>query len=217
AGLAVWALRTGSMTDLLKLNPSLDQRQALFASLMWEPLFWLAIVACGYVGTQVAQRASVKPNTAQSDKKAEPKASTYINATAALIGSVLIALICIRLFAQDFSFSDRQLGSVAAQPAGPQIAFGVFVSFGIAAFVVKKFLDSSYIWPVLASALITGLANTLYLKQYVISTLQQNWPPVFFSNPALSILPLQMVAFGTLGSVAGYWMAVRYIDWRKHS
>jgi len=25
-----------------------------------------------------------------------------------------------------------------------------------------------------------------------------------------------MVAFGTIGSIAGYWMAIRYDYWRKH-
>jgi hypothetical protein len=27
---------------------------------------------------------------------------------------------------------------------------------------------------------------------------------------------VQMVAFGALGSVAGYWMAIRFDYWRKH-
>ncbi|GAI88636.1 unnamed protein product, partial [marine sediment metagenome] len=27
---------------------------------------------------------------------------------------------------------------------------------------------------------------------------------------------VQMVALGTLGSIAGYWMGIRYDFWRKH-
>jgi len=50
SGLAVLALRTGSMAGLMQLNPSLAQREALFATLKWEPVFWLAIVAAGFVG-----------------------------------------------------------------------------------------------------------------------------------------------------------------------
>jgi hypothetical protein len=39
---------------------------------------------------------------------------------------------------------------------------------------------------------------------------------MFFSNAAISILPVQMVAFGTLGSITGYWLAVRYKYRREH-
>jgi hypothetical protein len=49
-----------------------------------------------------------------------------------------------------------------------------------------------------------------------VPDLVQNWPAAFFPNSVISILPIQMVAFGTLGSVAGYWMAIRYEYWRKH-
>ncbi len=217
AGLAVWGLRTGSMADLLKLNPGLDQQLALLSSLRWEPLFWLGVVAAGFVGVLIGHKARGKGRAGQPEQKNDPKANTYVNAAIALVGSVLIALVCIRLFAQDFSTFDRRLGSsVVAQPAAGQIAFAVCVSFGIAAFVVKKFLDASYIWPVIAGAVLTGVAGAVYLRQDGMGYLLERWPPVFFLNATLSILPLQMVAFGTLGSVAGYWMAVHYNYWRKH-
>ena len=32
----------------------------------------------------------------------------------------------------------------------------------------------------------------------------------------LAITPLQLVALGTLGSVIGFWLAVRFEHWRKH-
>jgi len=55
---------------------------------------------------------------------------------------------------------------------------------------------------------------TVYARE--VPYLVQNWPAAFFSNSVVSILPVQMVAFGTLGSVAGYWMAIRFEFWRKH-
>ena len=103
-----------------------------------------------------------------------------------------------------------------AQPAVGQIVFAVLVSFGIAAFLVKKFLDASYIWPTVASALLTGFAVITCIRQDALQYLIEHYPPVFFSRVVTSILPVQMVAFGVLGSIAGYWLAVRYNYWRKH-
>ncbi|MHC4498131.1 MAG: hypothetical protein ACYS21_03350, partial [Planctomycetota bacterium] len=37
AGLAVWALCSGNMAELIRHNPALEQRQALFAAIRWEP------------------------------------------------------------------------------------------------------------------------------------------------------------------------------------
>lgn len=217
AGLAAWALCTGSISDLIKQNPALEERQALFAALKWEPFFWVGVVAAGFAGVLLGQR--IRPTAAPSEKKEKPnpERNLYLNALFAIVGSVLIAQICIKLFAQEVKILDRALGLVVAQPAVGQIAFGVCVSFGIAAFVVKKFLDAGYIWPTIASALLTAVAVTIYAKPGTLQHLVQRWPAVFFTNATLSILPVQVVAFGTLGSVAGYWLAVQYDYWREHA
>lgn len=55
SGLAIWAVRCGNMTELMRLNSTLPQRQALFAALKWEPIFWLTIVAAGFGGVLVGQ------------------------------------------------------------------------------------------------------------------------------------------------------------------
>ena len=222
SGLAIWAVRCGNMAELMRLNPTLAQRQAMFAALKWEPIFWLAIVAAGFGGVLVGQRIITKPelNESQekSDSKEEPRLAgtqnIYLNAIIALVGSVFIAQFCIGIFAQDVRIPDHRLGSVVAQPAIGQIVFAVLVSFGIAAFLVKKFLNASYIWPTVASALVTGFAVITYVKQDALQHLVERHPPAFFSNVVTSILPLQMVAFGALGSIAGYWLAVRYNYWR---
>jgi len=216
SGLAIWSVRCGSMADLIRLNQTLPQRQALFAGLKWEPIFWLAIVAAGFAGVLIAHKINPSPEPNNPQGQSEPKSNTYLNVIFALVGSVLIAQFCIRIFAQDVRIFDSRLGSVVAQPAIGQIVFAVLVSFGIAGFIVKKFLGVSYIWPAIASSLVTGFAVIAYVKQDILEHLVEHQPAAFFSSAAISILPVQMVTFGTLGSIAGYWLAVRYNYWRKH-
>jgi len=216
SGLAIWAVRSGSMADLLQLNPTTAQRQELFATFKWDSIFWLVIVAAGFAGVLLGQKILSSARPAEKPEKSKSKPVQYLNAIIALVGSALIAHFCIRIFAQDVKVFDNSLGSLMAQPSVGQIIFAVFVSFGLAAFVVKKFLDVSYIWPAIACVLVTAFATSTYANQEVLQYLVQRWPPTFFTNSVVSVLPLQMVAFGTLGSIAGYWMGVRYCYWRKH-
>ena len=209
SGLAVWAVRSGSMAALMQLNPTVTQRQEVLAALRCEPIFWLAVVAAGFAGVLLGEK--VRPGMAlkKTHGKSNFKSGKYLNTVIALICSGLIAQFFIRILAQDI-----RLGSVVSQPAVGQIVFAVLVSFGLAAFLAKKFLDASHIWPTIAAACVTAVTATIYIKQmqYVVHI----WPAAFFSNAVVSILPVQMVAFGALGSIAGYWMAVRYRYWRKH-
>ncbi len=218
SGLAIWAVRCGNMANLMRLNPTVAQRQELFAALKFEPVFWLAIVAAGFGGVLVGQKIlRPKPEPDETQEKPNSKSNIYLNTAIALVASVLIAQFCVGIFAKDVQIFDNKLGSVLAQPAVGQIVFAVLVSFGVAAFGVKKFLNVSYIWPAIASAFVTGFAINIYVKQDVLQHLVQRWPAVFFSNAVTSILPVQMVAFGALGSIAGYWLAVRYNYWRKYA
>jgi hypothetical protein len=208
SGLTIWAVHSGSMAGLIQLNPTADQRMALVTSLKWEPFFWLAVVAAGYIGVLLGQKLSPNKNQAsQEESKSGP--GKYLNAIIALVFSVAIAQFCIRIIAQDV-----KLGSVIGQPAVGQVVFAVLVSFGCAAFVAKRFLNVSYIWPSIASAFVTAVMVSIYARD--IPYLVQNWPAAFFSNSVISVLPVQMVTFGTLGSVAGYWIAIRFDYWRKH-
>lgn len=204
AGLALWAIRYGNMAELMRLNPTFAQRQELFAALKWEPIFWLFIVAAGFAGVCIGQKILPKPESNKSQEKSlSATRNIYLNAIIAVILSIFIAQFCIGVFAQDV-----QTGSVVGQPAVGQIAFAVLVSFGIVAFLFKKFLNASYIWPTIASALVTGFVVITKVQQDTLQHLVAYYPPVFFSNSVMSILPVQMVAFGTLGSIAGYWLAV---------
>lgn len=209
SGLAVWSLRTGSIVNLIRQTAA-DNQLALFSALKWEPLFWLGIVAAGFAGVKLAQKIRHKPEADKNDQKTNPRPNIFLNVIIALAASVLIAQLFISVFAQSVRLSDEKLGSVVAQPAVGQIIFAVFISFGLAAFAVKKLLNVSYIWPTIASALVTAFVAITYGKQDILLHLNTRWPPVFFSHAVISILPLQMVALGTLGSIAGYWMGFRY-------
>jgi len=216
SGLAVWVLRSGNMASLMLQNPTAQQRQALFASFRWEPIFWLAIVAAGLGGVLLAEKISQRPKPKQVKEEQNFLQNRYLNAALAVVASGLIAQFCIKLFARDVSLFDNKLGPVCAQPEVGQIIFAVSSAFLIAAFVVKKFLNAGYVWPIASSAMVTWFTVTAYNKQPIWDHMQMRWPAVFFPNSVITILPLQMVAFGALGSIAGFWLAVRYNYWRKH-
>jgi hypothetical protein len=268
-GLAVWAIRTASMATLIQQKATLANQQAqtiietvakrqeIFAAVKWAPLFWLGIIAAGFLGVALAhliaaglQNALSKGSTAMptwrqifafgtTEHALAPK-STFseqsapsgegqegktspasrlnflINPAIGIIGSLLLVQFCIMLLAQDVRFSDSNLGSVVGQPAVGQIVFAVIASFGIAAFVIKVFLNVSYIWPIIASAFVNAYAISLYVNQAVLEHLVKSWPAVFFSKSVLAVLPIQMVSFGCLGAIAGYWLAMQYQHWRQH-
>lgn len=222
-GLAIWAGRSGTMAALIQARAPLtgqeqeeivatfSQRQALLGALTWESLFWLVVMAAGCAGVLVGRKILSQPSQRQPKKDTGSKLTLCLCSALAVALSGLIAQFTIRVLAQDV-----EVGSLVTQPATAQIVFAVLVAFGLAGFVVKTFLDASYIWPTIASALITGFAATIYAKPSAVEHLVRDWPSVFFSNTLLTILPIQMVVFGTLGALAGYWFAVRCDYWRKH-
>lgn len=214
AGLTIWAFRSGRMVNLVRrTDPA--QYSRLLAALRWEPLFWLGIVAVGFAGVILAQKIKSKTEHEKTDQQPNSKTNIYINVVIALAASVLVAQLCITAFAQGTRLPDEKLGSVIVQPSTGQIIFAVFMSFGIAAFVVKTFLNLSYIWTVISSGFVTAFSIISYGRQDALQHLSSNWPTAFFSHPAISVLPITMVALGTIGSIAGYWMAIRYNYWRK--
>lgn len=215
-GLTVWAIRAGSMASLMQFRPTVAQRWELLAQIRWEPIFWLVIVAVGFAGVLLAQKILPGHKHEQKQEKSSPKLTGYFNGIAALVGSALIAHFCIRIFAQDVEVMDSRFGSVVAQPPVGQIAFAVWISFGVAAFIVKKFLDADYLWPIIAIFFVGAFAASMYTGKDNLEYFVRTWPAAFFSNSVICVLPVQMVAFGTLGSVAGFWMAIRYDYWRKH-
>ena len=223
AGLMIWAVRGGDMGTLMQLNTSAERREQLFAMMRWEPLLWLAIVGAGFLGVflgwaiiRPAKAAVVeRPKNPDKQKTDKFKPGDYVSVIAAIVGSAVVAQFFIGIFARDFAITDATYGVAVAQPVTAQIVFAVMVAFGIAGFLVKKVLGLDYIWPIIGSCLITAIATSTYGKEGVLAYFADRWPAVFFSSPVLTVLPIQVVVFGTIGSVAGYWLAVRY-DYRRH-
>jgi len=216
SGLTIWAVRSGSMSSLMQLNPAIEHRRAIYTSFTLDCAFWLALVAVGFIGVLLAQKIMSGSRKPVKRKKTDTKTVQYLSAIIAMAGTVFITQFCIKMFAQDISFTDDKLGAVISQPSIGQIVFAVFLSFGIAAFIVKKFLDVGYIWPAVATVFLTVFAVNSYAREDVLQYFVQQWPSAFFVNSVISVLPIQLVAFGCLGSVTGYWMAMRYNYWRKH-
>jgi len=213
-GLTVWAVRCGTVAALLQLNPTDAERQSLLGSLRWQSLFWLAVVAAGFVGPLLCHRMLSRKNHRPQEQKPNFNPVKHLSVIIAVVAATFIAQFCIKIFAQDIRLSDDSFGSVLAQPAIGQIGFAVLLSFGLAAFAVRKLLGVGYVWSIIATSLVTIYSISVYENhaQY----LAQQWPAVFFANASSAVSPVQMVAFGTLGSIAGYWMTARFDYWRKY-
>jgi hypothetical protein len=215
AGLAVWAVRCGSMGTLLQLNTSIVSRQQIYSAFCWEPVLWLAIVAAGYLGVFLASQIVHPAKTGETGKPQKRGFGVLLNVVIAVVGSAVLAQFFIGLLARDFTIWDSTNGAAVAQPAMGQIVFAVLVSFGIVGFLVQMVLGVDYVWPVIGSCLVNFVAVSSYGKYDVLEYFIQRWPAVFFSNSVLAVLPVQIVAFGSLGAIAGYWMAVRYEYWHR--
>jgi hypothetical protein len=216
AGLAVWAVRGGNMGALMQLDTSIVRREQLYSTMCWEPMLWLVVVAAGFLGVFLGSQIVHPAESCKTDKPNKRNAGVLVNVIAAVIGSALVTQFLIGIFARDFSIGNATTGSVVGQPAVGQIIFAVLVSFGLAGFLVKKVLNVDYLWPIIASCIVTFIAISIYGRHDTVAYFAGRWPAVFFPNSVLAVLPIQVVAFGTLGAVAGYWLAVRYDYWRQY-
>ena len=216
AGLAVWAVRGGDIGTLMQLNTSIAQRQQIYATFCWEPLLWLSIVATGYLGVFLASQIVHPAAIGEAGKPQKYGFGVLLNIVIAVVGSAVVGQFFIGMLARDFTIWDSASGAAVAQPAIGQIVFAVLVSFGIVGFLVQRVLGVDYIWPVIGTCLVNFVAVSAYGKYKVLEYFIERWPAMFFSNSVLAVLPVQIVAFGSLGAIAGYWMAVRYDYWHQH-
>ncbi len=222
AGLAFWGLKSGDMAGLLRLNTALTidetvvQRQALLSVMKWEGFFWLAVIAAGFAGVKAAERLAKARKPSGDDQIGNVNTHNPLNVVTALIATVVIAQFALGVFAQDVRMFDSELGTVVGQPGRGQTAFAVMVSFGIAAYVAKWILNVSYVWPALAACGTGYYSMWISAKADVLKHMLEAWPEAFFARSVCGILPLQLLAFAGIGSVAGYWLAIKYVYWRKH-
>ncbi|MEN6333720.1 MAG: hypothetical protein ABFE01_05625 [Phycisphaerales bacterium] len=224
-GLTVWAGRSGPMRALTQVWDDTAGRTALVHSLRVEPFYWMLLVAAGFAGVLLAQRLRQAPRNAALDPEPEPTpkanagsptsgraTNVYTNALIALVVSIIVSLFCLGVFVQNLEMSQN----VPTQPAAGQILFGVTAAFAIAAFIIKHFLNLSYILPAVASVFVVILAQILHYRGETIQKFAEIYPATFFPHSVFAIVPVQLVALATLGSVLGFWMAVRYDWWKKH-
>ncbi|HBG28397.1 MAG: hypothetical protein A2Y10_11135 [Planctomycetes bacterium GWF2_41_51] len=215
-GLAVWAIRSADLSNLFQAMPAVSSRLAIYNALRFEGFIWLALAGLGFIGAMAADRL-LRKKTLDSEDSIEVKIKLHPLASAglAIVATVVIAAFLLNILAADISYSDPKINKVTGQPANLQIAFAVLIAFMACGFFSKLFLGTSYIWPALATVPVTIYTIIIYTKQPVMEHLAGAWPAVFFARTSVSVLPIQMVAFGCLGAVWGYWLAVRYRFWRE--
>ncbi len=215
AGLAVWAVRSANVAHAMTSMGSAEQRVEFYTSLLPEPFFWLLIVACGFGGTLLARRVLAPSTRENADTpRMKPVSKNPMNIAVAILASAVIAFFVVSIFARDVGFSDKQLGHVTAQPSTGQIAFAVFVAFALAAFIVRSYSGVGFEWPAVSTALVSVFGLALYSRGRIIEYLVANWPANLFANAHSAILPLQMVSFGTLGAIVGFWLVESFQSWR---
>lgn len=217
-GLSIWAMKSGSVATFIQQNPSVAARREFFSAMRIEPVGWLMIAAAGFAGVLAAQLiAKPKRSSVAIDADAsEAKFNKILSVGVAVIATVLVTNFLIALFAQGPRVPDARFGSVVAGPKNAQIAFAVFVAFGIAAGLAKHFLNVNYIWPAAASVFLPAYSTAAYLKADSLQYLAVNQPPMFFPISTIAVLPVQIVSIGIIGAVVGFWAAVRYDFWRKN-
>ena len=200
----------------LTLNDTVAKRQALYAVLKWESIFWLAIVAAGYLGVRLAAKF-FKATQPTPEKEIDKSNTTSVLAilTAVLV-TVIVAYFAMGIFAQDVRMFDSEIQKVVGQPGTAQIAFALIIAFGAAAFVAKQFLDVSYVFPAIAACGLGFYAMSIAGKPDVLEHMIIAWPEAVFAKSVSAVLPVQLVSFAAIGSIAGYWIAIKYAYWRRH-
>lgn len=219
-GLAIWAIRSGTMNQLLLDYHEAAQRHVLYAALRWESFFWLLICATGYLGVLTASKlAGAKIYIIGQDDLDKPTGKNMaVNVLLAAAVTLIVTWFAVAIFAQDIHQADPKLGSVVGQPGSRQIAVGVFAAFALAAYIAKYGLKIGYLPVAAASSLLTFFGATQLLRGDTLAHLAANWPVAYFNHAINAITPLQMVAYGWLGAITGYWMAVKFHHktWQSH-
>lgn len=216
AGIAVWSFRGGAMSDLLRINHSLEERLAVYSALRWEGVYWLLLALSGALGVMVAsfiiQPRGMKP---VEDDRMNLKKDNIATIAVSFFVAVVVTHVAMLLLIQDVRMYDSQLGTVIGQPEKAQVAFGVLTAFALAAFLIKLFLKMSYIIPALGSAVYVFVGYRISARRDVLEYMAGNWPVSFFPMSIAGVLPVEIVSYGVIGSIVGYWIAIKYEQWRR--
>lgn len=207
AGLAVLAINSGALRQILLTNAALQQRNAMYAFMRWELLFWLGICAAGYLGMLLTFKVFA---ARFNNPFAFDKPNSWSNWFIAVATGAVITYLTIGIFAQDINQFDEVLGSVAGQPGHRQAVFGVFVSVGLAAFIARYFLKTDYIPVILGATLLYIGTFTRIINSQELQHLVKTWPIDFYPHTIYAILPIQYAPFSVLGAMTGYWIAIQF-------
>jgi len=215
AGLAVWALRSGPIARLMQRAPDLGLRLGVFMRLRYDSIFWLVMVAAGIAGVWLA--AYIWPSDCKDPadvlKKGRPRSRLLSDSLIGLAFSLAIAYLLVAAFAQGTGVI---AASIPTQPAARQIAFAVLVAFWAAGFLTARFLRLGPYGPIIASALLPMMAIQLFARPDIIGPVIRQYPATCLPKAILAVLPIQMVSFGAIGAIAGYWTAVRFEYWKRN-
>ncbi len=215
AGVAVLAMTSGGLRQLLLTNSSLDERNIVYGCLRWELLFWLGICAAGYIGSYL----TIKFISGKGEKtpKIEKKANYWANFAAAGVIAAVIMYFTIGIFAQDIRQIDETTGFVVVgYPGSRQIAFGVFVAVAIAGFAAKHILNTHFIPVVLGAAAVYIGTFSKFIGSEDLAYMVKHWAIDFFPNSIYAILPIQFAPFAVLGGMTGYWISIYIKLHAKH-
>lgn len=209
AGAAVLAMSGGNLRQILITNSSLDQRNALYSFLRWELLFWLGVCAAGYLGVLLASKLmKTEPIRIEDEPKPKEQLKFPLNWILAAIAAAFIVYLTIGIFAQDIRQIDDRFGYVVGHPGHRQIAFGVFLSVGLAGFVAKQFIQVHFIPVIIGASALYVSAFTKYIGSDNLEYLVKTCPVDFFMNSIYAILPVQFAPFAVLGGITGYWVSI---------
>lgn len=202
-GIGVWGLRCGSLANLLAYNNELPLRHNIYMSLRWEGIFWLLVVAAGYLGVRAAA-ALCNDNTPWEQEQKKPQAGDII---LPLVVTSSIAWLLINILAQSPKLPTSEYGTIYSQPRNAQIAFALLTAFGVAGYASKRFMKVRFEIP-LASTALVSLGAAIYSGKESMQSISMNLPAHFYAHPICAILPVQTIAFGTLGVLIGYSIAI---------
>ena len=212
-GLSVAAIRSSGITTLLSRMSDQQELQKLFSLLKFESAFWILLVLSGYTGIWLAEKSIASSAQIEGETTLRKKSP---NALLVLAVNLAIAYFGIIILCQNSHIFDSTMRTITLQPTNGQIAFALLISFGLAAFVCKRFLNAGYFYTFMATAILSIAAATLISKG-LNDPVYQKLPVYFMSNPLRGIVPVQMVAFGSLGGICGYWYAVLYEKWQREN
>ena len=208
-GLCICAVRGGYLTNYLSRFDEVQDMHRTYMSLSWESIYWISLVLVGILGAKLAERFAKG-----STEKGETAKNKALIVMVPLLVSLLIAYFGINILALAPRVFDQKFFTVLHQPLTGQIGFAVFITFVLAGYVCRHFIKSSYIYPLISSAIACFIFMNLSGNIKQLEYMNQKYASVFVAQPFAAILPIQFIAFGSLGAICGYWMSFLHEKWK---